>query len=95
MKDVNPFLVCIEKIIDPSDSQFLKVFPSALEIFLSNIDITSLDIDDQLKLIEFGEGRKNIISYEWIMKEIPSFSRRRHLKSTSLGDMDDFIFCYP
>lgn len=88
-------LICAEKFHDLSSSEFIYEYDDAVDVYLSNLDITSLDPSDIEKLLARHLGGGVEYSLEWMRKELPSFARARHLKAPCDVVYDDFIFCLP
>jgi hypothetical protein len=93
--EINPLLISMEKNNIFDDELFLKRYPSAIEIYLSNVDILSIDIDDRRKLKERFSTEKDQLDMDWIIKNTVSFSSKKHLLCKSGDDIDDFIFSLP
>lgn len=90
-------LVCIEKFIDPSLSEFLTQYPESQDLVLSRIDYSSYnDTEIGILIREFADQDKpfRMDSMLSLLRKAPS--SLKWIKGVdAVGDFDDHLFCLP
>lgn len=92
---INPHLVTMEKengFIHESD---LNKAPFLIQIYLSNINIQSIEYEDIQKIKSKLGSENDHIDLAWLHSNIPTFANKEHLVSEEPHLIDDYVFSLP